>query len=62
MRDKRGLAIQIPAWIGQAFAVVFEISTFIFNPNLIMNAFGIFLGARQQAAIAKMAVSAPATP
>jgi hypothetical protein len=49
-------ASQIPAWIGQVFGVVFAIIAFIFYPALIMNAFGIVRGARQQAAIQKLSI------
>jgi Zn-dependent protease len=49
-------AIQISAWIGQLFGVIFGIITIIFYPALIMNAFGIVCGARQQAAIEKQSI------
>jgi Zn-dependent protease len=61
-RLPRAQAIQIPAWIGQGFSFVFAVTTLIHNPALIMNAFGIFLGARQQAAIAKLNIPRAATP
>jgi Zn-dependent protease len=58
----RAQAIRIPAWIGQGFSVIFAVSTLISNPGLIMNAFGIFCGARQQAAIAKLDSPSTASP
>jgi Zn-dependent protease len=56
MRISQTRAIQIPAWIGQVFAIIFGVITFVFNPALIMNAFGMFCGARQQAAIEKLII------
>jgi Zn-dependent protease len=56
LRTSTTRAIQIPAWIGQVFGVVFAIIAFIFYPALIMNAFGIVCGARQQAAIEKLSI------
>ncbi len=55
-RISRTRAIQIPAWVGQVFGVVFAIIAFIFSPALIMNAFGMVCGARQQAAIEKLSL------
>jgi Zn-dependent protease len=46
-------ATQIAAWIGQGLAVVFAIFGFLGNPMLIFIAFFIFVGARQEAAMAR---------
>jgi Zn-dependent protease len=62
MRFPLPQAIQIPAWLGQGVAVVFAVTTLIYNPFLIINAFGIFLGARQQAAIGRKTIPAVAAP
>jgi Zn-dependent protease len=49
-------AIEIPAWAGQVFGVLFAVITFISSPALLMNAFGMVCGARQQAAIEKLSL------
>jgi Zn-dependent protease len=46
-------ATQIAAWIGQGLAVVFGIVGIFGNPMLIFIAFFIFVGAQQEAAMAK---------
>jgi Zn-dependent protease len=50
-------AVQVPAWIGQGFAIFFGLFAVVCSPDLFMNAFGIFFGARQQASIAKLDAS-----
>jgi Zn-dependent protease len=55
-------AIQIPAWFGQSFAILFGLFALIFNPALILNAWGIFTGAQQQAALAKFDILKPERP
>jgi Zn-dependent protease len=46
-------ATQIAAWIGQGLAVVFGIFGIFGNPLLIFIAFFIFVGAQQEAAMAR---------
>src|SRR5271166_356707 len=46
-------ATQIAAWIGQGLAVVFGIFGIFYNPWLIFIAYFIFVGARQEAAMAR---------
>jgi Zn-dependent protease len=46
-------ATQIAAWIGQGLAVVFGIFGILGNPLLIFIAFFIFVGAQQEAAMAR---------
>jgi Zn-dependent protease len=46
-------ATQIAAWIGQGLAVVFAVFGFFGNPLLIFIAFFIFVGAKQEAAMAR---------
>jgi Zn-dependent protease len=50
-------AVEVPAWIGKGLAIFFGLFAVAFHPALFMNAFGIFFGARQQAAIAKLDAS-----
>jgi Zn-dependent protease len=49
-------AIEIPAWAGQVFGVLFAVIAFISSPALFMNAFGMVCGARQQGAIEKLSL------
>jgi len=51
-------ATQIAAWIGQGLAVVFAIFGIFGNPLLIFIAFFIFVGAQQEAAMARAKGSA----
>jgi Zn-dependent protease len=60
-RLRNARAIQIPSWIGQGLSIIFGLSTLVYNPALIMNAFGIFAGARQQAAVSGPAKADVAT-
>jgi Zn-dependent protease len=50
-------AVQVPAWIGQGLAIFFGLFAVVFNPALFVNAFGIFFGAREQAAIERLEAS-----
>ena len=50
---------QIAAWIGQGLAVVFAIFGFFGNPILIFIAIFIFVGAQQEAAMARGSRSSP---
>jgi len=52
-------ATQIAAWIGQGLAVVFAIFGFFGNPLLIFIAFFIFVGAQQEASMARGNRSSP---
>jgi Zn-dependent protease len=46
-------ATQIAAWIGQGLAVIFGIFGIFYNPWLVFIAYFIFVGARQEAAMAR---------
>ena len=50
-------AVQVSACAGKGLAIFFGLFAIVFNPALFMSAFGIFFGARQQAAIARLEAS-----
>jgi Zn-dependent protease len=52
-------ATEIAARIGQGVAVLFAIFGFIYNPILVFIAFSIFVGAQQEAAMARANRSSP---
>jgi len=52
-------ATQIAAWIGQAVAILFIIFGFFGHPLLIFIGFFIFIGAKQEAAMASARYGSP---